>query len=92
MPVELIVPHLHSAVTWLHSSLRLTPGITRSILPTNWIAKSIKYKLVEFGRVVLARWSDPQKKNVEFKFIGAKGKLNPIKGTTVPKSELYGEL
>ena len=38
------------------------------------------------------RWFDSEEKNIEVKFIGAKGKLNPIKGTTVPRSELCGAL
>ena len=72
----------------------------RSILPSKGAITDMNFEIVgcgdgssvAYGGAVYIRWYDENEKNVELKFIGAKGKLNPIKGTTVPRSELCGTL
>ena len=72
----------------------------RSILPSKGAITDMNFEIVgcgdgssvAYGGAVYIRWYDENEKNVELKFIGAKAKLNPIKGTTVPRSELCGTL
>ena len=45
---------------------------------------------VGYGCTLYLRWYDESEKVIDVKFVGAKGKLNPIKGTTVPRSEMCG--
>ena len=74
--------------------------IPRCILPSKGDIKDMKFEVcgcgdgssVACGGAVYLRWYDKDESNVELKFLGAKGKLNPIKGTTVPRSELCGAL
>ena len=48
----------------------------------------MKYELIGFGdgssvacgAVVYLRWHDMKEDDIEVKFLGSKGKLNPIKG------------
>ena len=39
----------------------------------------------------MVRWSDDDEKVTDVKFVGAKGKLNYIKDTTIPRSDTCGE-
>ena len=74
--------------------------IPRSILPSKGNLRDMNFELVgcsdgssvAYGSAVYIRWYDEKEENVELKFIAGKGKLNPIKGTTVPRSELCGAL
>ena len=43
---------------------------------------------VAYGCAVYLRWFDKQESIIDVKFIGAKGKLNSIKGTTIPRSKM----
>ena len=72
----------------------------RSILPSKGNLKDMNFELVgcsdgssvAYGSAVYIRWYNEKENCVELKFIAGKGKLNPIKGTTVPRSELCGAL
>ena len=72
--------------------------IPRSILPTKRNIRDMNFELigcsdgssVAYGCAGYLRWYDNDEQNIELKFIGGKGRLNPIKGTTVPRSELCG--
>ena len=70
--------------------------IDRSLLPSDdTLSKCI---LVGFcdgssvanGCAVYLRWSDESEEKVEVKFVGSKGRVNPIKGTTTPRAEMCG--
>ena len=45
---------------------------------------------VAYGCTLYLRWYDKDESIIDVKFVGAKGKVNPIKGTTVPRSEIGG--
>ena len=72
--------------------------IDRSILPSDRMTGPLSCILVGFsdgssvahGCTLYLRWADESEENVEVKFVGAKGKVNPIKGTTTPRSEMCG--
>jgi hypothetical protein len=72
--------------------------IDRSLLPQNELEEPRSCVLVGFsdgssvayGCTLYLRWADKNENNVEVKFVGAKGKVNPIKGTTIPRSETCG--
>ena len=84
---------------WL-SELKKCNGhsLPRSILPGDGVTPDMRFQLigccdgssVGHGCVIYMRWFDSDESNVEVKFIAAKGKLNPIRGTTVPRAELSG--
>ena len=70
--------------------------IDRSLLP-NILEEPVTCILAGFsdgssvanGCTLYLRWAD-REGNVEVKFVAAKGKVNPIKGTTIPRSEICG--
>ena len=74
--------------------------VGRSLLPTKGNVEDMKFDLigcgdgssVGHGAAVYLRWYDDEERNIDVRFVGAKGKVNPIKGTTVPRSELSGAL
>ena len=83
---------------WLYELNECTDvEIDRSLLPRS-ISNASSCILVGFsdgssvahGCTLYLRWADAEEKNVEVKFIGAKGKVNPIKGTTTPRAEMCG--
>ena len=47
---------------------------------------------VAHGCALYLRWSNADESNIDIKFVGAKGKLNPMKGITVPGAEICGAL
>ncbi len=83
--------------TWCKDISRCSDiKIDRSLLP-NKIKEPVNCVLVGFsdgssvahGCTLYLRWADKDG-YVEVKFVAAKGKVNPIKGTTVPRSEMCG--
>ena len=74
--------------------------IPLSIIPSNGNVNEMQFEIIGFGdgssvacgTAVYLRWHDMEENNIEVKFLGAKGKLNPLEGTTVPRSELSGAL
>ena len=74
--------------------------VARSILPKRPIEEYSNCEIVgfgdsssnAFGGVVYLRWSNKDESNIEIKFLGAKGKVGPIGGNTIPRQELGGAL
>ena len=72
--------------------------VARTLLPSETFPVPNRCLLVGFsdgsslahGCTLYLRWADKDEENTDVKFGGAKGKLNPIKGTTVPRSEIGG--
>ena len=72
--------------------------IARSILPEGEFPDGINCELIGFsdgsavahGCTLYLRWYDDKENRIEVKFIGAKSKVNSIKGTTVPRAEICG--
>lgn len=72
--------------------------VTRSILPVKKFESTPKCELVGFsdgssvahGCTLYIRWYNEQESVIDVRFVAAKGKVNPIKGTTVPRSEMCG--
>ena len=72
--------------------------VARTLLPSETFPVPNRYLLVGFsdgsslahGCTLYLRWADKDEENIDVKFVGAKGKLNPIKGTTVPRSKIGG--
>ena len=74
--------------------------IGRNILPSNPIEKYKNCEIVgfsdgssnAFGCVLYLRWASEDESDIEIKFLGAKGKVGPIGGNTIPRQELCGAL
>ena len=72
--------------------------LPRSVLPEKDIRDSMKCEIVGFsdgssmayGCALYLRWYDGDEDQIVVKFLGAKSKVNSIKGTTVPRSEMCG--
>ena len=66
--------------------------VSRSIMPEVF-SEVLRCELIGFsdgsanahGCTLYVRWFDEDETNIEVKFIGAKAKVNPIKGTTIPR-------
>ena len=85
-------------MSWLKELDVCDTIIPRSVLPTIAFSSTPRCHIVGFsdgssvahGGVLYLRWTDESESNIEVSFLGAKGKLNPIKGITVPRSEICG--
>ena len=68
--------------------------VSRSIMPSKSFKSEPNCEVmgfsdgssVAYGCAVYSMWVDKQESITDVKFIGAKGKLNSIKGTTIPRS------
>ena len=72
-------------------------SVDRSLMPSSWNENSHAMLIgfsdgssVAHGCTAYLRWSDGNDDNIEVKFLGAKGRVNPIKGTTTPRAEMLG--
>ena len=68
----------------------LLPSIVFSTPPLCSLIGFSDGSSIAYGCTLYLRWYDKDESIVDVKFVGAKGKLNPIKGTTVPRSEICG--
>ena len=70
--------------------------VSRSIMPSKSFKSEPNCEVmgfsdgssVAYGCAVYLRWFDKQESIIDVKIIGAKGKLNSIEGTTIPRSEM----
>ena len=96
------IPDEELETKWMHWLLELEKCkdlvVSRSLMPTKTFESTPNCELVGFsdgssvahGCALYLRWYDDQESIIDVKFVAAKGKLNPIKGTTVPRSEMCG--
>ena len=75
---------------WIDCARSLLPEIE---LPEESMCSLIGYcdgSSVGYGCALYLRWFNKDETVIDVTFLGAEGKMNPIKGTTVPRSEMCG--